>query len=636
MKSNNKFQIKKGYPLLLGANAHEGGYNFAVEVPRGIRPSLVLYRRSDPKDIVEIPFPEDSATGNIHALFIKGFSPRDFDYNFKFDDRVVQDPNAYRLYGRDHFGRPCEDEALLRCGFLNDKAYNWQEDAYPDIPYSEMILYKLHVRGFTMESRVYPRKRGTFAGLAAMIPYLQELGVNAVELMPAYDFEECFRKPLQSGLVTSISDYDRINYWGYTKGFYFAPKLSYCSTKEPEKEFRDMVKAFHKASMEVFMEMYFPEDVAPFVALRAVQFWRLFYHVDGFHLMGDPAIIEIILKDRLLTDVKLIADPGIINHVAPMEPPKTRRFAETSSGFMHDMRRFLKSDEDVMNSVAYRLKHNPDDHSVINYMACQDGFTLMDSICYNYRHNEDNGQNNTDGSSYNFSWNCGEEGPSKKKQIKKLRMRQLKNAILMVMLNPGVPMIYAGDEFGNSQQGNNNAWCQDNSTGWVNWKELKRNKVLAAFVKECISFRKAHPVLHPGHAFENADRKKTGMPDFSLHGERAWFLNYENTSRLVGALYCGAYATRADGSEDDYLYVGYNFYWEERELALPRLPEGMVWRVIMDSADEKTQDFFAQKDEPHEKTIIAAPRSILILAAHMPDKTTPTKKRIHPEAKSDK
>ena len=433
--------------------------------------------------------------------------------------------------------------------------------------------------------------------------------------MPAYEFMEVKKNSENTGMVSQKCAKEKINYWGYDEGCYYAPKRSYCATKEPENEVRDFVKALHRAGIECIMEMYFPAETNPLIALRALQFWKLFSHVDGFHLMGDGVPVSAILRDGVLSDTKIMLIGFDENMVKERKGNKCA--AEYNSGFLQDMRRFLKSDEDMIPGVSWRVKRNHDKYAVINYMSFQDGFTLNDMVTYNYRHNEANGEENQDGCSYNFSWNCGFEGPSRKQNIRQIRERQIRNAFLMMLLSQGTPMIYGGDEIGNSQSGNNNAYCQDNAIGWIDWKGLKKNEKLLDFVKKAIAFRKEHPILHMEKELRGVDYKAKGFPDVSLHGERAWYCSAENTSRLLAVLYCGAYAEKEDGTEDDFLYVIYNFHWENREAALPNLPDGKTWEKVIDTSDISENGFLTENEENrgYKKKIEIGPRTIAVLRA---------------------
>ncbi len=612
MEEQKRIHARQGYPLVLGANRIADGYNFALEIPREKTASLLLYRKKSQEPSMEIPFEKGLDTGSIRTLFLKGFHGKDYEYNFSVDGRIVQDPYAYRILGRERFGMPISKEDIhkVRCGFLSEKPYDWEGDVNPGIAYEDMILYKLHVRGYTKQAKLSPGKRGTFLGLSEQIPYLQELGINAVELMPSYEFQEVPRAGENSGMISRKMD-DKLNFWGYLPGFYFAPKQSYCAAKDPEREFRDLVKAFHKAGIECVMEFYFPKESNPFAVLRALQFWRLHYHVDGFHLLGEGIPVNLLLRDGILSETKLM-----LGNVPAWEIPKEnlssgRYLAEYNQGFLQDMRRFLKSDEGMLQAAAGRVRENFNTHGVVHYMSCQDGFTLADTVSYNYKHNEDNGENNQDGSSYNYSWNCGVEGPTRRNAVRQSRERQMRNAFLMLLLSQGVPMIYGGDEIANSQGGNNNAYCQDNPIGWIDWKGLRKQEKLLKFVKEAIAFRKAHPILHQKKELKGVDYLAKGFPDISLHQERAWYCSYENTSRLLGVMYCGAYGKKADGTEDDHIYIAYNFHWENRQIALPNLPSGSVWKKVADTYD--TSVGFQESEESYQKHIEIKPRTIVVL-----------------------
>lgn len=617
MTDRRKIKTKKGLALVSGANKFSNGYNFAVEVPQGAEASLLLYKKRAKKPFVEIPFSEENRTGNVCSIALEELEAEQYEYNFMVDGKVYTDPCAYHICGRERFGAPTDaDVHKVRCGFLKNEGFDWEEDKNPDIPYHEMILYKLHVRGYTKANRNVTHK-GTFQALEDMIPYWKELGINTIELMPAYEFMESSASAAldETGMVREKRKAGQVNFWGYLPGYYFAPKRSYCATNDPEKEFKSLIKKLHQAKIACIMEMYFPYRSNPVVVLRALQFWKLYYHVDGFHVLGDGVPVSLLMQDAILSDTKLMFHGFDENDIQKKERPEDKCIAQYDPGFLQDMRRFLKSDEEMVSGAAYRLRRNPDAYAVINYMACQDGFTLNDAVTYNYRHNEANQENNQDGSSYNYSWNCGVEGSSRKQNIRQMRERQLKNAFLMMLLSQGVPMIYGGDEFGNSQGGNNNAYCQDNQVGWIDWKALKKNQSLYQFVKKAIAFRKEHPVLHLPNETRGVDYRTKGLPDVSMHGERAWYLNSENTSRLLGIMYYGAYAQRADGKEDQSVYIAYNFHWENRNLALPNLPGNKKWKKVIDTSFLDENGFFHAEIEKYEKKLEIAPRTIVVLLA---------------------
>lgn len=625
MPSHTITRIGRGFPLFLGANRILNGYNFALEVPKGVQASLILYRKKSKKPSQEISFEKESRNGEICSLFLPDFTAKDYEYNYRVDGKVIQDPCAYIIKGREHFGQlPLEeDEHKVRCGFLSEESYDWENDEGPVLPYEEMILYKLHVRGYTKQSGVTAKKRGSFDGLTEMIPYWKELGVNAVELMPAYDFQEIAQEEQNKGLITKKQQEDKVNFWGYVSGFYFAPKSAYSSRHDPENEFRDFIKNLHQAGIACIMEMYFPGEISGVVALRAIQFWKLHYHVDGFHLSGEGVPVKLILRDKMLSDTKLMVQGVDIGQIMQGTEHKEKNIADYSGSFQQDMRRFLKSDEDVIQGVMYHLKRNPAGHGAINYITSQDGFTLADLVSYNYKHNEANGEDNQDGANYNYSWNCGTEGPSRKLAIRQMREKQMRNAFLLLLLSQASPMIYGGDEFGNSQNGNNNAYCQDNPVGWIDWKGVKKNASLLQFAKAAIAFRRLHPILHMREELKGVDYRTEGCPDISFHGERAWYLNCDNTCRLLGVMYCGAYAEREDGTKDDYIYVGYNFHWESRTIALPNLPGNIKWKKAADTSDISGSGFYEELTGEYEKGIEIPPRTIIILVGRQEAENAP-------------
>ena len=610
MEKQNRIRAYKGDPVNPGVSRKTAGINFAVEIPCGISASLVLYRKGAALPEVEIPFTEEHRTGRMCAILISGLKPDKYEYNFRAAGKIMQDPFARVIRGREKFGAPVsEDEHAVRCGFLSEKEYDWKEDTAPQIPYNEMILYKVHVRGYTKQAKLSPRKKGTFAGLVEMIPYWKEMGINAIELMPAYEFQECTCKETAGSMAVRSKKDDRINYWGYAQGFYFAPKASYCATREPDREFRDMVHALHQAGIECIMEMYFPENTPSLQVVRSLWMWKLFYHVDGFHVRGVQGICNLMATDPLFADTKLL------NIYFPVEEiygkknlPKKRMVAECNDGFMIDVRRFLKGDEESLKAFAERMRRNPKGSGLINYIASHDGFTLCDLVSYEERHNEDNGEQNRDGRVQNYSWNCGEEGKSRKKKILELRNRQMKNAWCMLLLSAGTPMILAGDEFCNSQLGNNNPYCLDNEISWLDWKGYKSgNSEMFRFVKNLIAFRKKHKILHMGQELSMTDSLSCGFPGISYHSSSAWYGELDGQNRKIGVMYCGKYA-----DEDELIYIAYNMHWMEHTFALPALPGGYRWNVALD-----TSEGILEEDKwrllPDSRQVQVSSRTVIVL-----------------------
>lgn len=613
--TNQKIQTAEyQIPMPGGARKFRNGYCFTVEAPEKAEVSLLLYHRKAEEPTEIIPFSEENRVGRFRTMYLPEFSARDMEYNFCIDGKVYQDPYACRINGREAFGEDKKEKPhQVRCGFSTGASYDWEGDASPKIPNHELVLYKLHVRGYTKASSGGGKKRGTFAGLMDKISYWKELGINAVELMPAYEFEEMPAPAETDGMVSHRQETGRVNFWGYLPGNYFAPKKSYCAGKSPETEVKNFIKALHQAGIECIMEFFFPAGTSPLLALHALQFWKINYHVDGFHILGDGAPVELILNDGILAGSRQMAPYFDMNRINQGNSSGEQLLAEYNVRYMEDMRRFLKSDECMAETAAYHIRRSNAQFSYVNYMTCQDGFTLNDLVTYMDKHNEANGEENHDGSDYNFSWNCGEEGPSRKTAIRKTREQQIRNAFLLMLLSQGIPMIYAGDEMGNTQEGNNNAYCQDNPLGWIDWKSAHRHSRRTEFVREAIAFRKEHPILHLGEELKGTDYLAKGYPDISFHGERAWYCSYSNTCRLLGVMLNGSYAVKESGEPDDFLYIGYNFHWEPRTLALPNLPEKMVWNKVADTSEDRKANYFYDHMEEHKKTIEVAPRSIVIL-----------------------
>ena len=613
-------EIKKGFPQVPGASRRDGGVNFSVSMGRNRKEaSLILYRAKSGKIWKEIPLSDEFRTGSVISVWIGGLGEARIEYNYRIDGAITADPWARALTGREKFGQEKneENEHSVR-GILPAESEMMPSDVPSvSVPYSQMVLYKLHVRGFTSARQSKTVKKGTFAGLKEKIPYLKDMGITSVELMPAYDFDEIL-EPLpmekQRTFMPAVPKKSQVNFWGYTGGFYCAPKSSYCAGKDSVQEFKECIDSFHEAGIECIMEFYFEENFSPLSIVEILRFWMQTYHIDGFHLVGASIPADLIAKDELLSRTKIICAGFDIPQIYQGCPPENRNLAVCSADFMGSARRFLKGDENQVSGYVWHNRHNSPYFGVINYLACQDGFTLSDAVSYNEKHNEENGEDNRDGSSSNDSWNCGVEGVTRKAAVLALRRRQQKNAFLLLLLSQGVPMIYAGDEMCNSQAGNNNAWCQDNAVGWTDWNRNKRGEELQAFVKEAIAFRKAHPILHMERELKDTDYKSKGVPEISCHSERAWFSEMDSKSRSIGIMYCGEYAQKADGETDDYIYVAYNMYWEEKIFALPNLPEDRKWYRIADTSEPVGSGFYEEyKEHGEEKELLVPPRTVMIL-----------------------
>lgn len=563
-----KYKVSAGDPLMSGTYETAKGLNFSVRVPDDLPATLVLTSEDGSREEQVIDLPVGERCGEMASVTLSGRHTSPIAYYYTIDGKRVIDPCARRIVGDVCYTDPGR--------------FNWGDDAAPGIPLSDMIIYKLHVRGFTMSKGSGVLAKGTFRGLAQKIPYLRELGINAVELMPVYEWSD----ELKGRPGRELKDMPKKNYWGYAeKNCYFAPKQLFSSKEDSVTEFKRTVKALHEAGIEVILEMYFPGDADRLTALSALHFWKMVYHVDGFHVIGAGVPKEALAQDPLLARTKLFFDWIDIGRVYQGIAPKTRHIAICNGYYQSEARRFLKGDAGVSEAFRMTQRANPATHAVVHYVANVDGFTLADAVSYNARHNEDNGENGADGTSDNNSWNCGVEGRTRKLPVIELREKQIKNALAYVLLSQGVPLIYAGDEFGNTQGGNNNAYASDNVVGWVSWRLAKRNKSITEFVKSLITFRKEHGILHTEQELRGNDYRGYGIPDVSWHDTKAWYTDQSAESRSYAVMYNGAYAKKSDGSSDDIIYVCYNAHWECHTFALPQLPSGMLWKTLF-STDE--------------------------------------------------
>lgn len=633
MKKSRKL-LKCGRPYPLGAAIESGNnrINFAAVLQGKAECGIILYDKRNSGE-EKIPFSEENRFGNIYCGVLEDIDDSQYSYNFYEGNKVIVDPYAKRMTGNEAWGNQLHSgrrKQLVKSGFYQPD-YDWESDRMPVIPFEESVLYCLHVRGFTKHSSSKVQGKGTFAGVREKIPYLKDLGITAVELMPAYEFLEV-EMPEQSeqnaSLEYMLEHYKdapvslekepdkerpgRINYWGYKEGYYFAPKASYGA-----EGFKALVKELHKNHMEMIMQFFFPPWIKGGFILEVLKYWVLEYHVDGFHLLGEKIPVHLLATEPLFGKTKLLyLDFPCGEIYQENEVPSYRNLASYNDEFMCDCRRFLKSDEDMLSKFLYHMKDNPLKEARIHYMAHSNGFTLMDLVSYDKKHNETNLEDNMDGTDYNFSWNCGAEGKTRKKSILSLRMQQIKNALTFVIMGQAVPLLYGGDEFGNSQNGNNNAYCQDNAVSWLNWNDLSRNQEIFQFTRELLRLRKEHPILRRPEELRLLDSISCGYPDLSYHGEEVWRPVLNKQNRNIGLMYCGKYAKREPGGEpDDFFYFAFNMHWIEHLFALPKLPEGLVWELITDTSGN------VSKETGKKNVDSAGPRSIRIYKSKKMEKT---------------
>ena len=511
----------------------------------------------------------------------------------------------------------------------------------PVRPIQDLIIYELHVRGFTKDASSGVEHPGTFAGIQEKIPYLKDLGITAVELMPVFEFDETMGRREVNGRML-------LDYWGYNPVSFFAPNTSYTAQKEFNREgdeLKGLIRELNANGIEVILDVVFNHtaegnEKGPFFSfkgfdnrvyymltpeglyynfsgcgntlncnhpvvqqmiLECLRYWTIEYHVDGFRFdlasilgrnedgspMNQPPLLKNLAGDPVLRNVKLIAeawDAGGLYQVGSF--PAFTRWAEWNGKYRDDMRSFLKGDYWFAAAAANRLTGSMDLYtgqykgydSSINFITCHDGFSLWDLYSYNGKHNEDNGWNNSDGHDDNRSWNCGEEGETSDPERQKLRLRMMKNACLALMCSRGTPMFLAGDEFGDTRFGNNNPYCQDNGISWLDWNRLKTNRELYRFFKKMIRFRKEHPAIRSDQA-----PSETGFPTVSIHTDKPFEHEINSDTKALAVCYAGK-----TGQGEDLVYVALNVYWEEQRFELPKLPEAYEWRCFADTSLDGT------------------------------------------------
>lgn len=626
---NIQLALSKGLPMPLGVTRHLNGLNFAISIPNEEECELKLFHKETGVMVASFLLTSEYKTGNVFSCmlsellvkenqdlkgFIHLFDKTDtYTYTYEVKGKEFVDSYAKLTYGREIYGegnaiKETYGQDVNRKGSKRQEYFNrinvgedlklnhnlyggllpmeypWEGDKPLYIPYSQLIIYKLHLRGFTKHHSSKVKNPGTFQGLTEKIPYLKKLGINCIQLMPIYEFNEnIWAKGIgEQGI--------KLNYWGYSEdNFYFAPKSSYAANPvQADIELKSMIHKLHQEKIEVIMDMYFPYGTNHILILDCLKYWVMEYHIDGFHLIGETIPRTTIAMEPLLNRTKLFATSWDKEQVYNKGfVPVFKNLAEYNDGYSVDIKGFLRGDESKVSSFASHFKYNPDKFGVINYITNHNGFTLMDLYSFDVKHNEANGENNRDGLDYNYSWNCGKEGRSNNKSVLNLRRKQMRNAFTILLLSQGTPLILAGDEFGNSQLGNNNPYCQDNEVSWLNWDDINNNKDIFEFVKSLISIRKCHPILHKEYPLKSMDYISSGYPDLSYHGTKAWYPDYSFYSRMIGIMLTGQYA-KVNSSENDLnFYIACNMHWEDHVFDLPTLPKNMKWHVLLDTTVDK-------------------------------------------------
>ncbi len=574
--------VKEGNYLTLGAKVSKNQITFTFEGEKEDACGIILiHKETQERQFVAVP--EDFCMGSLRSVTVSGLNPQDYNYIYEINGKETLDDYATVIVGREVWNDESRKEKKykLSAGF-DVGTFPWGQDKNPEIPKSDMVMYKLHVRGFTMGLKNSGKVKGTFQAVKNKIPYLKDLGITTVELMPMYEFEEMpipkevqvpdyvKWQPEKEDMIQPVvldKEVKKLNFWGYGEGNYFAVKASYAS--EPAKaniEFKKLVKAFHENHMEVVMEMFFPEKTNHNMIMDVLHYWVKEFHVDGFHLIGANLPITSIVQDPVLSRTKIFADN--FNGEYDVRR-KYKNLYVYKDEYQYAVRQLINHYDCDIREFVNQQKKQGDNYGYVNFVASNNGFTLADLFMYADKHNEANGENNCDGPDYNLTNNYGVEGPTRKKFICDARKNRMHMAFTMLMFAQGVPLIMAGDEFGNTQEGNNNAYCQDNEIGWVNWSQFAKYKEDREFLKALIAFRKEHGLISKEVPFKFNDYRSMGAPDLSYHGENAWIAQLDPGRKSLGMLYCGAYAE--DGKSKTDIYVGYNFYSENVTLALPIL-----------------------------------------------------------------
>ena len=653
------FMVRPGFYNSEGAVPTARGVSFTIHSVGATGCTLLLFRPQEKEPYARLKYPEAYHIGNTFAMLVFGLKIDEFEYAFQLDgpydesrgllfdkNNVLLDPFAKAVTGQRNWGeRPESDEGFVYHARVVENNFDWGKMTFPEIPAEDLIIYETHVRGFTRDASSGVTAGGTFEGLRQKIPYLKDLGVNAIELLPIFEFDE-----MESARV--VDGVQLYNYWGYNTVSFFAPNTSYSSVVEHNHEgdeLKLLISELKANGMEVILDVVFnhtaegnengpcfsfkgidnniyymltPEGnyynfsgcgntlncnhpVVQQMILECLRHWVIHYRVDGFRfdlasILGrnedgtpllQPPLLRNLAEDPVLKDVNLIAeawDAGGLYQVGNF--PAWNRWAEWNGKYRDELRSFLKGEYWFAAQAAKRITGSPDLYggqyrgynSSINFLTCHDGFTLYDLYSYNEKHNEENGWNNTDGDNNNNSWNCGAEGFSTDPAIINLRRKMRKNAFATLMCSRGCAMFLAGDEICNTQFGNNNPYCQDNEISWINWEVTPEKQDMFKFCQYMIHFRKQYPVLRG-----KTKQAHCGFPDMSKHSAIAWYDSYNNDTRTIGVMFAGR---NAEDTKDDIIYLAINTYWEKQYFQLPTLPADLKWHIAVNTAMESPFD----------------------------------------------
>ncbi len=692
--THGEFRLRYGHPLPFGASHVPGGVNFSIFSAHAESCVLVLFEKNAPEPFAEIPLPPEFRLGNVWAVTVFDVNYEQLEYGFRFDGEhaphnglhydpkyILLDPYAREIGGRNVWKEPTEAEEIYPFrGRIPFEHFEWAHDRPLKRCESEMVIYEMHVRGFTAHPSAEDKHPGTFDAMRAKIPYLKDLGINCVELMPIFEFDE-----LENTRTNPMTGETLCNYWGYSTLGFFAPKAGFAATGRhgtQVQELKELIRALHEAKIEVVLDVVFNHtaeggDGGPTLSFRGIdnktyymldsqgayanytgcgntvncnhpvvrgfvigclRYWAAEYHIDGFRFdlasvlgrdshgapLANPPLLESLAVDPVLADCDLIAeawDAGGLYQVGNF--PSYGRWMEWNGRFRDAARRFLKGDRGLVGEIVQRIMGSPDMYAgagrkptaSINFVTCHDGFTLRDLFSYDEKHNLGNGENNNDGANDNNSWNCGIEGETDDPAINALRLRLQKNALTLLFVSQGVPMLSMGDECSRTQDGNNNAYCQDEDWNWFDWSLKDKHAGLLRFTKNLIAFRKANPALRQPEFLTSHDCVGSGYPDISWHGILPWKPDWTLPSRTIAFMLCGRHGA-AVGGPPHFIYCVFNMYHEPLEFTLPVLPRSMEWFRYLDTALESPADIAEPGGEVHLgaiKTVTLTERSTVIL-----------------------
>ena len=680
------FKIRPGFFRMYGACVASNGVSFTINSHGATRCTLLLFKPQAPKPYARIPFPDSYRIGDTYSMLVYDIKPDEFEYAFSFDgpyepakgllfneENVLLDPYSRAVTGQRKWGeKPEGGKDFEYRARVVKSSFDWGNIKQLEQPFEDLVIYEIHVRGYTKDKSSGVSAPGTFAGLKDKIPYLKDLGINAVELMPIFEFDE-----MESARV--VDGVQLYNYWGYNTVSFFAPNTSYAFNEEHNHEgdeLKSLIKALKENGIEVILDVVYNHtaegnEMGPCFSFKGIdnnvyymltpdahyynfsgcgnvmncnhpvvrnfiidclRHWAIEYRVDGFRFdlasilgrdqngapMANPPILESLAFDPVLGKMKLIAeawDAGGLYQVGSF--PSWNRWAEWNGRYRDDMRSFLKGDDGMAGNAITRITGSRDLYSPesrghkasVNFLTCHDGFTLYDLYSYNEKHNEKNGWNNTDGDNNGHSWNCGAEGETDDPNVNGLRRRLIKNAFAALLCSRGPAMFFAGDEFCNTQFGNNNAYCQDNIISWLDWSRLEEFKEIHDFVRHMIQFRKEHPILR-----KMTKPSSCQFPEISVHNGTPFNASTDYKTKLIGIMYAGR---NEEDTEDDIVFYCMNAYWEPLVMQLPVLPNGKHWHVDTNTNAEyfDGEDFTEKTELLGVNTIRVPARTTIILVA---------------------